>query len=69
MIIQTIIPQKLHHETKFEYFEKYEGNQNSNEYKHITKQITQFYINHLNEKFLGIKEYIKIHQIDYSFGC
>jgi len=50
---------EMHHETKYEYFEKYEGNQESDEYKRVTEQITQFYLNHLNEKFPGITAYIR----------
>jgi len=50
---------EIHHETRYEYFEKYEGKQNSDEYKQITEQITKFYLNHLNEKFPGIIEYVK----------
>jgi len=33
--------------------------ENSDEYKQITEQITQSYLNHLNEKFPGIIEYVK----------
>ncbi len=50
---------EIHHETRYEYFEKFEGKQNSDEYKQITEQITKFYLNHLNEKFPGIIEYVK----------
>jgi len=48
---------EIHHETRYEYFEKYEGKLNSDEYKQITEQITQFFLNHLNDKFPGIIEY------------
>jgi phytoene dehydrogenase-like protein len=50
---------EMHHETRYEYFEKYEGKQNSDEYKQKTEEITKFYLNHLDERFPGIKKHIK----------
>ena len=49
---------ELHHETRYEYFEKYEGKQDSDEYKQITEQIKVHFLNHLNEKFPGIREHV-----------
>jgi len=50
---------EMHHETSYGYFEKYEGKQDSNEYKQITEQITESYLNHLNTKFPGITAYVR----------
>ena len=50
---------EMHHETSYGYFEKYEGKQDSDEYKQVTEQITQSYLNHLNEKFPGITAYVR----------
>ncbi|OQY01150.1 MAG: hypothetical protein B6I22_14835 [Desulfobacteraceae bacterium 4572_123] len=50
---------EIHHETRYEYFEKYEGKQSSDKYKRITEQITRFYLNHLDERFPGIIEYVR----------
>ncbi|MEA1896264.1 MAG: NAD(P)/FAD-dependent oxidoreductase [Bacteroidota bacterium] len=50
---------EIHHETRYEYFEKYEGKQDSDEYKQVTEQITKFYLNQLDEKFPGIKAYVR----------
>ncbi len=49
---------EIHHETRFEFFEKYEGKQNSDEYKQITEQIKNHYLDKLNEKFPGITEFV-----------
>ncbi len=49
---------EIHHETKYEYFEKYEGKQEGDEYKRIVGQITQHYLDHLDERFPGIKEHV-----------
>jgi len=49
---------EMHHETRYEYFEKYEGKQDSEEYKKVTERITQFYLDRLNEKFPGIKGHV-----------
>ena len=50
---------EIHHETRYEYFEKYEGKQNSDEYKQVTEQIIKVYLDHLDEKFPGITKYIR----------
>ena len=50
---------EMHHETRYEYFEKYEGKQDSAEYKKLTEEIRQFYLNHLDEKFPGINKHIR----------
>ena len=49
---------EIHHETRYEYFEKYEGKQDSDEYKKVTERITQYYLDRLDEKFPGIKEHV-----------
>jgi len=48
----------MHHETKYEYFERYEGKKDSDEYKQITEQIKEHFLNHLNERFPGIREHV-----------
>ncbi len=50
---------EIHHETRYEYFETYEGKQDSDEYKQITDQITRHYLNRLDERFPGIKEHVR----------
>ncbi len=50
---------EIHHETRYEYFEKYEGKQNSDEYKQVTEQIIKVYLSNLDEKFPGITKYIR----------
>ena len=50
---------EIHHETRYAYFEKCEGKQDSDEYKQMTERIVQFYLNHLNEKFPGILAHIR----------
>jgi phytoene dehydrogenase-like protein len=49
---------EMHHETRFEYFEKYEGKQDGAEYKDIVEQITQNYLHRLEEKFPGIGKHV-----------
>lgn len=50
---------EMHHETRFEYFEKYEGKQDSETYKQIVEQITQNYLNRLEERFPGIRKHVR----------
>ncbi|RLC31500.1 MAG: hypothetical protein DRH32_04120 [Deltaproteobacteria bacterium] len=50
---------EMHHETRYEYFEKYEARQDSDEYRLIKRRITRFYLDHLDEKFPGIRKYVK----------
>ncbi len=38
---------EMHHETRYEYFEKYEGKQDSDEYKQVCEQITKLYLDRL----------------------
>ncbi len=49
---------EMHHETRYEYFEKYEGKQDGAEYKRIVEQITQNYLDRLDEKFPGISKHV-----------
>jgi all-trans-retinol 13,14-reductase len=49
---------EMHHETRYEYFEKYEGEQDDEKYKRIVEQITQNYLARLEEKFPGIGKHV-----------
>ena len=48
---------EMHHETRYEYFEKYEGQQDSETYKKLTEQITRNYLDRLEERFPGCQEF------------
>ncbi len=50
---------EIHHETSYDYFEKFEGKQDSDEYKQVTGQITKYYLNQLDDKFPGIIKHVK----------
>jgi all-trans-retinol 13,14-reductase len=49
---------EMHHETRYEYFEKYEGKQDSEEYKELTGRITQNYLDRLEERFPGLRKHV-----------
>ena len=49
----------MHHETRYEYFEKYEGKQDSDAYEQVCEKITKHYLERLEEQFPGIKEHIR----------
>jgi len=49
---------EMHHETRFEYFEKYEGKQDSEEYQKVTERITRHYLDRLEEKFPGLTKHV-----------
>ena len=49
---------EMHHETRYEYFEKFEGKQDSKEYQDLTEQITQNYLDRLEERFPGIRKHV-----------
>lgn len=50
---------EMHHETRYEYFKKYEGKQDSDAYEQVCERITKHYLDRLEEKFPGIKEHIR----------
>ncbi|MBI9087401.1 MAG: NAD(P)/FAD-dependent oxidoreductase [Desulfobacterales bacterium] len=50
---------EIHHETRYEYFEKFEGKQDCDEYRQITEQIAQHFLNRLDERFPGIKAHVR----------
>jgi len=49
---------EMHHETRYDYFEKYEGKQDSEEYKKVTERITRNYLDRLEEKFPGLTKHV-----------
>jgi len=49
---------EMHHETRYEYFEKYEGKQDSEAYKKVTEKITRNYLDRLEEKFPGLTKHV-----------
>ncbi len=50
---------EMHHETRYAYFEQYEGKQDSDVYKQVCERITKHYLDRLEERFPGIKEHIR----------
>ena len=50
---------EIHHETRFEYFEKYEGKQDDDEYQQIKDRITRHFLNHIDERFPGIGKHVR----------
>lgn len=49
---------EMHHETRYEYFAKFEGKKDSDAYKQICEGITKHFLDHLDEKFPGIKAHV-----------
>lgn len=49
---------EMHHETRYDYFEKYEEKQDSDAYKQVCERITKHYLDRLEKKFPGIKEHV-----------
>jgi len=49
---------EMHHETRYEYFEKFEGKQDSKEYKELIERITQHYLKRLEERFPGLTKHV-----------
>jgi phytoene dehydrogenase-like protein len=49
----------MHHETRYEYFEKYEGNQDSEEYKEVCERITRNYLDRMEERFPGLTKHVR----------
>ena len=45
---------EMHHETRYEYFAKFEENQDSREYRELTERITRKFLDHLEDRFPGI---------------
>jgi len=49
---------EMHHETRYEYFEKYEGKQDSEEYKELCERITRNYLDRMEERFPGLTKHV-----------
>ncbi len=49
---------EMHHETRYEYFKKYEGKQDSQEYMELTERITRNYLDRLEERFPGLRKHV-----------
>ena len=50
---------EIHHETRYEYFEKFEGKQDSEEFRRIADQITRHFLTRLDERFPGVTAHIR----------
>ncbi|RDG31122.1 NAD(P)/FAD-dependent oxidoreductase [Oceanispirochaeta sp. M1] len=49
---------EIHHETRYEYFEKYIGKTDGEEYKKLKKQITFKYLEYLRTQFPGLDQFV-----------
>ncbi len=49
---------EMHHETRYEYFEKYEGKKDSDEYAKACERITGHYLDRLDERFPEFRAHV-----------
>ena len=59
---------EIHHETRFEYFEKYEGKQGDDEYLQIMDRITRHFLNHIDERFPGLGKHVRYSKLITATG-
>ena len=49
---------EMHHETRYEYFEMYEGQEDGQVYKELTERITRNFLDRLEERFPGLTKHV-----------
>jgi phytoene dehydrogenase-like protein len=54
---------EIHHETRYEYFKKFEGKQDSDEYVEVINKISRHFLDCLDERFPGIGKHIRVSKL------